>query len=243
MRGFRAVCKRELRTYFTTPAAYVFLVVFGFFTGYLTFRDGFFANRQADMRLFFDNVQLLLIFLAPCAAMRLWSEERRSGSIEFLLTLPITVAQAVLGKFAAAWFFLAIALLLTAPMPMTVEQLGDPDWGPIACGYLGAFLMAGAFLGIGCVFSAMSKNQVISFILSVVACAVLVYAGHPSTLRFLSDVLPGGLVGTVERMSMATHFDSIRRGVLELRDLSYFALLICGGLYACTLVLAERRAA
>ena len=243
MNGFWAVCKRELKGYFVTPVAYVFLVIFLFFAGYLTFRGRFFETRQADMRLFFTHLPLLFVFMVPCTAMRLWAEERKTGSIELLLTLPITVTQAVLGKFIAAWIFLGLALLLTFPMPLTVAYLGDPDLGLIITGYISAMLMAGAYLSIGCFFSALSKNQVISFILAVVACAVLVYLGLPSTLNYLSAFLPAGLVAALESMSFQTHFESLQKGVLEFKDLSYFILLIVGWIAACTIILEERKAA
>ncbi|MHC4636682.1 MAG: ABC transporter permease [Planctomycetota bacterium] len=225
MNGFSAVFKRELKSYFTTPVAYVFLVVFLFFSGYLPFKQGFFEIRQADMRMFFMNLPLLFAFMVPATAMRLWSEERRVGSIELLLTLPITVIQAVLGKFFAAWTFLAIALSLTFPMVITVCYLGEPDIGLIITGYIGSLLMAGGFLAIGCFFSAMSKNQVISFVLSVVACAVLVFAGMPTTMDYLSTFLPGGLVTAIEGMSLQTHFESL-----------------IGWIVACGVILDERRA-
>ena len=152
MSGFKAVFKRELKSYFTTPIAYVFLVVFLFFSGYLTFKNGFFEIRQADMTAFFVNMPLLFAFLVPATAMRLWAEERKTGSIELLFTLPITVMQAVLGKFFAAWVFLLIALALTFPMVITVFYLGWPDVGLIITGYLGSILMAGGFLAVGCFF-------------------------------------------------------------------------------------------
>jgi len=243
MNGFWTVCKRELKSYFSTPVAYVFLVIFLFFAGYLPFKEGFFKLRQADMRLFFSYLPLLFVFMVPSVAMRLWSEERRSGSIELLLTLPITVTQAVLGKFVAAWIFLGIALVLTFPMPMTVAYLGDPDVGLIITGYLSSFLLAGAYLAVGCFFSALSKNQVISFILAVVACAVLMYIGMPTTVDYLSGLLPGGLVAAVEQMSFQRHFESMRKGVLRASDLSYFILMIVGWISACTIILQERKAA
>ncbi len=242
MGGFKAVFKRELRSYFTTPIAYVFLVVFLFFSGYLTFKNGFFEIRQADMTAFFINMPLLFAFMVPATTMRLWAEERKTGSIELLLTLPITVTQAVLGKFFAAWVFLIIALALTFPMVITVFFLGNPDAGLIITGYLGTILMAGGFLALGCFFSALSKNQVISFVLSVVACAVLVFAGVPTTMNYLSTFLPAGLVSAVETMSLESHFESIQKGVLEFKDVSYFIILIIGWVAACTVVLEERKA-
>ena len=241
MNSFLAVFKRELKSYFTTPLAYVFLVIFLFFSGYLTFKQGFFDMRQADLRVFFMNLPLLFIFMVPSAAMRLWAEERRVGSIELLFTLPITTLQAVLGKFFAAWIFLAIAISLTFPMVLTVYYLGNPDIGLIITGYVGSFLMAGGFLAIGCFFSAVSKNQVISFVLSVVACAVLVFAGMPTTLSYLSTFLPAGLVSAIENMSFQTHYESIQRGVLEFKDISYFVLLIIGWIAACCIILEERK--
>jgi ABC-2 type transport system permease protein len=198
--------------------------------------------RQADMRTFFMNLPLLFVFMVPSAAMRLWAEERKVGSIELLFTLPITIRQAVLGKFFAAWLFLAIALALTFPMVITVCYLGDPDIGLIITGYIGSLLMAGGFLAIGCFFSAVSKNQVISFVLSVVACAVFVFAGMPTTLNYLSSFMPAGLVAAVEGMSFQIHFDSMQRGVLEFKDLAYFVLIIVGWIAACTIILDERKA-
>ena len=242
MNSFLAVFKRELKSYFTTPLAYVFLVIFLFFSGYLTFKEGFYEMRQADMRAFFMNLPLLFVFMVPSTAMRLWAEERKAGSIELLFTLPITITQAVLGKFFAAWLFLVIALSLTFPMVITVCYLGEPDIGLIITGYLGSILMAGGFLAIGCFFSALSKNQVISFVLSVVACAVLVFAGMPTTLNFVSTFLPAGMVSAIESMSFQAHFESIQRGVLKFKDLSYFILLIIGWIAACSIVLDDRKA-
>jgi ABC-2 type transport system permease protein len=242
MNSFLAVFKRELKSYFTTPLAYVFLVIFLFFSAYLTFKQGFYEARQADMSRFFMNLPLLFVFMVPSTAMRLWAEERKVGSIELLFTLPITIRQAVLGKFMAAWVFLTIALALTFPMVITVAYLGSPDIGLIVAGYVGSWLMAGAFLATGCFFSATSKNQVISFVLSVVACAILVFAGMPTTLYYLSTFLPMGLVSAIEAMSLKIHFESIQRGVLKFSDLSYFVILIVGWIAACTVILDERKA-
>ena len=242
MNSFWAVFKRELKGYFSTPLAYVFLVIFLFFSGYLTFKQGFFEMEQADMRTFFMNMPLLFIFMVPSTAMRLWAEERKAGSIELLFTLPITISQAVLGKFLAAWLFLGIALALTFPMVITVCYLGNPDIGMIVTGYLGSFLMAGGFLAIGCFFSALSKNQVISFVLTAVACLILIYAGMPSTLNYVSTFLPAGLIAAIENMSFQIHFESIQKGLLKFGDIAYFILLIVGWIAACGIVLDERKA-
>jgi ABC-2 type transport system permease protein len=241
MSSFWAVFKRELKSYFTTPLAYVFLVIFLFFAAFLTFRNNFYEVRQADLQAFFLNLPVLFVFLVPAVAMRLWAEERKLGSIELLFTLPVTVGQAVLGKFLAAWLFLAIALTLTFPMVITVCYLGHPDIGLIVVGYLGSFLMAGGFLAIGCFFSALSKNQVIAFVLSVVACGVLVYAGMPSTLSYLSTFLPSGLVDAIEGMSFQIHFESMLRGIVQFTDLAFFVLLIVGWIAACAALLDERK--
>jgi ABC-2 type transport system permease protein len=243
MNGFWTVCKRELKGYFFTPVAYVFLVIFLFFAGYLPFKDRFFEIRQADLRLFFQWIPVLFVFMVPSTAMRLWSEERKTGSIEMLLSLPITTTQAVLGKFVAAWIFLGIALLLTFPFPMTVFYLGEPDLGPIVTGYLGSFLMAGAYLAVGCFFSALTKNQVISFILAVVTCAVLFSIGLPTTVDYLSNVLPESLLVAVENLSFQTHFESMQKGIVAFKDMSYFILMIVGWVWACCIILEERKSA
>ena len=242
MNGFRAVFKRELKGYFATPVAYVFLVIFLFAAGYMTFQKGFYQMRQADMSIFFKNLPWLFVFMAPATAMRLWAEERKSGSVELLFTLPITVSQAVIGKFLAAWTFLAIGLLLTFPVPLTVCYLGDPDIGLIITGYLGSLLMAGGFLAIGSFFSALSKNQVISVILAVVACLILIYAGMPTTLNYLAGTLPAPMLSVVESLSFQTHFDSILKGVIQLKDIAYFIILIVGWISACSIILNERKA-
>ena len=242
MNSFRAVFKRELTGYFITPIAYVFLVIFLFFIGYRTFISGFFFSGQADLSLFFLNMPLCFGVLSLLIAMRLWSEERKSGSIELLLTLPITVNQAVLGKFFAAWLFTIIALVLTFPMVITVSYLGDPDMGLILTGYIGCILMAGGFLAIGSFFSALSKNQIICFALSTVACSMLYLCGMPTTMNYLSSFLPIGFISAIEALSFQTHFESIQKGVLKFSDLAYYILLMVGWLFACCVVLDERKA-
>ncbi|MBN1126863.1 MAG: ABC transporter permease subunit [Sedimentisphaerales bacterium] len=242
MNGFWAVFKRELKGYFATPLAYVFLVIFLFFAGFLTFRQRFFEMRQADLRLFFGVLPLLLAIMSAATAMRLWAEERRTGSVELLFTLPITVTQAVLGKFVAAWCFLGIALLLTFPLPVTVAYLGNPDGGVIASGYAASFLLSGGFLAIGLFFSAVSKHQVISGVLTGVACAILYFIGMPTVVNYLSTILPAGAVTTIESFSFQNHYESLLRGVIEVKDLLYFLILIAGWVWACTVILDERKA-
>lgn len=243
MTGFTSAFKREFKAYFATPLAYVFLVIFLFFSGFLTFQKGFFEMGQASLRVFFSNMPLLFIFLVPAIAMRLWAEERRSNSIELLMTLPITLREAVLAKFFAAWAVVAVALVLTFPMVLTVCYLGDPDWGPIITGYFGALLMAGAYMAIGSFFSALSRNQVIAFVLAVVGCAAFMYAGSPMALTYYAKVMPKPMVEAVESFSFLSRFESMQRGVLEFRDVAFFVLLAAGWLWANTVILKQRIAA
>jgi ABC-2 type transport system permease protein len=243
MSACTAVFKRELKGYFTTPIAYVFLVIFLFIAGYWPFHNKFYELRQADLRLFFNIMPLLLGAMASCVAMRLWAEEKKSGSIELLFCLPVTVPQAVLGKFFAAWMFLLIALLLTITMPLTVIYLGSPDIGVILAGYLSTFLMAGVYLAVGCFFSALSKNQIISAILTFVAILLLYYISMPSTLNYFSNFLPRGMLPVIGSMSLLEHSESIQKGLLRLSDILYFVLLILGWIVACMVVLDERKAA
>jgi len=243
MNGFLSVFKREVKAYFSTPLAYVFLVVFLVLCGLLTFMDDFFKMRQASMQVFFSNIPMLFIFLVPAIAMRLWSEERRSNSVEMLFSLPITTTQAVLGKFFAAWGVLILALALTFPMVMTVTYLGDPDWGPIVTGYVGSLLLAGAYLAIGSFFSVLTRSQVIAFVLGVVFCGIFLYLGSPRVMSMMSNLMPMGFVEAMESLSFQTRFESIQRGVIELRDLLFFILIIAGWLWANIILLEERRAA
>jgi len=243
MRGFLSVFKRELRGYFSTPLAYVFLVIFLFFSSFLTFQRNFFELRQASMQVFFSNMPLLFIFLVPAIAMRLWAEEWRTNSIELLFTLPVTTAQAVLGKYFAALSVIGLALVLTAPMVATVCYLGDPDPGQIVAGYVGSLLMAGAYLGIGSFFSGLTRSQVIAFVLSVVAGAAFLSAGSPTVMGYASRFLPTGMVGAVESLSIQSRFESMQRGVLQVGDVGFFLLLSAGALWGNIVMLRERRAA
>lgn len=242
MTGFLSVFKRELRSYFSTPLAYVFLVIFLFFSSFLAFQNNFFEMREASMRVFFNSMPLLFIFLVPALAMRLWAEERRTNSIEMLFSLPVTVLQAVLAKFLACLAVLALALVLTCPMVFTVAYLGDPDWGPILTSYIGSLLLAGTYLAIGSFFSCLSRNQVIAFVLSVVGCALFLYAGSPSVMGYLGGFLPAGLVQAIEGLSFQTRFESFQRGVIEVRDVMFFTLLTAAWLWANVVALKERTA-
>lgn len=243
MSGFLSVFKRELRGYFSTPLAYVFLVIFLFFSSFLTFQRNFFEMRQASLQVFFSNMPLLFIFLVPALAMRLWAEEWRTNSIELLFTLPVTTAQAVLGKYFAALSVVGLALALTAPMVATVFYLGKPDPGPIAAGYLGSLLMAGAYLGIGSFFSGLTRSQVIAFVLAVVACSAFLSAGSPTAMAYVGHFLPSWTVDAAESLSIQSRFESLQRGVLEVGDVAFFLLLAAGALWANVVMLEERRTA
>jgi len=238
-----SIGKRELQSYFATPLAYVFIVIFlalsGLFTFYL---GGFFERGQADLSPFFNFHPWLYLFLVPAIAMRLWAEERKSGSVELLMTLPVTLWQAVLGKFLAAWLCIAIALALTFPIWVTVNYLGEPDNGVIVAAYIGSLLMAGGFLAIGSCISAANRNQVVSFILTVVICFLFMLAGFPLVLDFFSGWLPGPLLDAVASLSFLTHYTAISKGVLDLRDVLYFLLVIGVWLYATTIVLDLKKA-
>ncbi|MFT5134433.1 MAG: ABC-2 type transport system permease protein [Gammaproteobacteria bacterium] len=243
MKNITAIMKRELYGYFTTPVAYVFIVVFLFLTGIFTFYLGAFYERgQADLEPFFRFHPWLYLFLIPSVAMRLWSEERKSGTIELLMTLPISIGEAVTGKFLAAWCFTGIALVLTFPVWITVNYLGNPDNTVIIASYLGSFLMAGGFLAIGSCVSAITKSQVIAFVISVVICFLFVLSGFPLVLDFFQGWAPKILIDTIASFSFLTHFDSIKKGVIDLRDIIYFAVLIIFWLYANVIVIDARKA-
>ncbi|MEW6073192.1 MAG: heme exporter protein CcmB [Planctomycetota bacterium] len=244
MRHFTSILKRELAGYFATPLAYVFIIFFLLLAGLFTFQlGGFYERGQADMAPFFAWHPWLYLFLIPAVSMRLWAEERKTGTIELLVTLPITLPQAVLGKFVAAWIFTGIALALTFPGWLTVNYLGDPDNGAILAGYCGSFLMAGGFLAIGASVSALTKNQVIAFIVSVVACFFLLLLGFPPVVEIYSGYLPGFLVELVASFSFQSHFEAISQGVIELQDLLYFVTLIALFLFANGLILDHKKAA
>lgn len=243
MSAIAAVFRRELAGYFVTPVAYVFLVIFVALLGALTFYlGGFYERGQADLGSFFGLHPWLYAFFVPALAMRLWAEERNTGTIELLLTLPISTAQAVVGKFLAAWLFTLIALTLTAPMWWTVNYLGNPDNGIIVAAYLGSALMAGGFLAIGSFVSALTRSQVIAFILGFLICFVLLMAGYPLVLDAFRGWAPREIVEAVEALSFLSHFQSISRGVIDVRDLVYFLGLIAFFLFANVAVIDTAKA-
>ena len=244
VRNAKAIMKRELASYFGSPVAYVFLIVFLMLISFLTFFvSKYYEIGQADLRPFFFWHPWVYLILVPAAAMRLWAEERRAGTIELLLTLPVTMAQAIVGKFVAAWIFLGIGLVLTFPIALTTLYLGAPDMGVVVSGYIGSFLVAGAYLSAGVLTSALTRNQVISFVLSVVLCLFLVLAGWPPVTDVLVRWAPDWFVNAVASFSVMPHYDSIQRGVLDLRDFAYFASVIVFMLFATHLILENRKSA
>ena len=237
------IFKRELGSYFATPLAYVFIVIFLVLSGVFTFYlGGFYERGQADLTPFFSFHTWLYLFLVPAIAMRLWAEERKSGTIELLMTLPISRAEAVAGKFLAAWVFAGLALLLTFPMVLTVNYLGEPDNGAILTGYLGSWLLAGSYLAVGGCMSALARNQVIAFILSVAVCFLFIVSGLPMVLDALAWA-PQWLIDAVASLSFLIRFDSISKGVIDLRDLLYFVTLIVAWLAATAVVVDLKKAA
>jgi ABC-2 type transport system permease protein len=237
------VAKRELAAYFESPVAYVFLVIFLLLAGFFTFTfGGFFERGEASLAALFNWMPWLFLFLVPAVGMRLWSEERRQGTIELLLTLPVAPWQAILGKFLASWAFLVIALALTFPIAITVNWLGDPDNGVIACGYFGAALLAGTYLAIASMTSALTRNQVIAFILAVVLCLLLVLVGFSPVTDLLARWASPWLVESVTRFSVLTHYDGLQKGVLDSRDLLYFLSVMAFTLFATGVIIRSHRA-
>jgi ABC-2 type transport system permease protein len=244
MRNIGVIFRRELTGYFATPVAYVFLVVFLALAGALTFYVGnFFERRQADLGAFFNYLPWLFLFLVPAISMRLWAEERKSGTAELLLTLPVSMTEAVFGKFLAAWCFTIVAVLLTFPIWITVNILGSPDNGVIVAGYVGTILMAGAYLAIGACFSAATKNQVIAFVLTAAVCFVFTLGGTAMVLNFFGAFLPQGAVDFIASFSFLTHFYSLTKGVIDLRDVVFFASIIGVFLFTNTQLVELRKAA
>ncbi len=242
LQAFNAVVKRELGQYFLTPLAYIFLAIFLLFSGVCTFYLGrLYESGQADLQPFFVYHPWLYLFLVPALSMRLWAEERKSGTIELLMTLPVKLSTLVFGKFIASWLFIGIALVLTTPVWITVSYLGEPDHGVIIASYIGSWLMAGGFLAVGSFTSAISKNQIVAFVVSLSLCFVLVAAGFPLITEWAVQLLPEYLVDTVSGLSFFTHYLAITKGVLDLRDLAYFIVVIVAFLTATGVVIQSNR--
>jgi len=241
MKNVWIIAKRELGSYFTSPVAYVFLVIFLLLTGFFTFTAGqFFERGEASLAAFFGWHPWLYLVLVPAAGMRLWAEERRAGTLELLMTMPITPWQAILGKFLASWVFIGIALALTFPVVLTANVLGSPDNGIIFSGYVGSLFLAGAYLALTCLTSAMTRNQVVAFILAVVACLFLILAGFNPVTDLMVRWANPAFIDTVAAFSVVTHFDGFQKGVIDSRDLAYFLSVIGFSLFATSIVLRNR---
>jgi len=237
-----AILKRELSNYFSTPVAYVFIVIFLVLAGVFTFYlGGLYERGQADLQPFFTFHPWLYLFLIPALSMRLWAEERKAGTIELLMTLPVSIGEAVLGKFLAAWLFTGIALALTFPVWITINYLGDPDNPVILLSYLGSFLMAGAYLAVGACVSAFTRNQVIAFVISFVICLIFVLAGFPMVMDVFQGWAPQVLINAINNMSFLSHYESITRGVIDLRDLIFFFSFIGCWLLANAIVVEIKK--
>jgi ABC-2 type transport system permease protein len=243
MRTVWTIFRRELGAYFVTPVAYVFIVIFLVLAGTLTFFMGnFFDRSRADLQPFFIFHPWLYLFLVPAIGMRLWAEERKTGTIELFLTLPLTTVQAVIGKFLAAWVFCGIALLLTFPMWITVNYLGSPDNGVILASYLGSWLMAGSFLAVGAAISALTRNQVIAFVIAATICFILTVSGTDMVLGFLTGWAPQPVIDAVASFSFLQHFLAVMRGVIDLKDFIFFASMILAFLYANAIIVELKKA-
>jgi ABC-2 type transport system permease protein len=243
LRHILTIAKREVTGYFASPVAYVFIVIFLLLSGFLTFMvAGFFSRGQANLLPFFAWHPWLYLFLVPAVGMRMWSEERRLGTIELLLTMPITPWQAIVGKFLASWLVLALALVLTLPIVITVNYLGRPDNGVILASYFGSLLLAGAYLSVSAMTSAMTRNQVVSFILSLMICLFLILAGWPPVTSLLTQWASPWLVETIAGFSVMTHFESIQKGVVDSRDVVFFLSVIVFCLFTTSVIIRAHRA-
>lgn len=238
------IARREFASFFATPVAYVFIAIFLMMSSILTFFVGdLFSRGQADLLPFFNFHAWLYLFLVPAIAMRTWAEERRSGTIELLMTLPVTVTEAVVGKFIACWAVLLLALMLTFPLWLTVNYLGHPDNGVILAAYIGSWLMSGAFLAISMCMSALTRNQVIAFVMAVVVCFAFVLSGSDIILSAFSGWADNSVLDTVASFSFLTHFEAMSRGVLALNDVIYFILVTGLWLYASQIIVEQNKAA
>jgi ABC-2 type transport system permease protein len=240
--GLKAIFKREFKGYFSSPLGYIFIVIFLVASGYLALsRDfgRFLELRQASLDSFFAYVPWVFVVLVPAVAMRLWAEERKTGTVELLFTLPVTLEASYLGKFLAGWTFLGFSLALTAPLVWQVSRLGDPDWGVIAAGYLGCLLLAGCYLAIGMLFSAITKNQVVAFILGTSATTLFLIVGLPQSLEAIGSRLGGYTEQVLASLSIADHFETLTRGLVELGTIAFF-LTFTGGWLICGMLALDR---
>ncbi len=243
MKPVITIAKRELTGYFASPVAFVFIVIFLLLSGFFSFMvAGFFERGQASLEAFFAWHPWLYLFLVPAVGMRMWSEERRLGTLELLLTMPVTPWQAILGKFLASWVVVALALVLTFPIWITVNYLGNPDNGIILAGYLGSLLMGGAYLSITAMTSAMTRNQVVAFIVSVVLSLFLILAGYPPVTNLLVSWAKPWIVEAIASFSVMTHFESLQKGVLDSRDILYFLSVIVFSLFSTSVIVRTHRA-
>jgi ABC-2 type transport system permease protein len=243
MRHIMTIAKREVAGFFASPVAYVFIVIFLLLTGFFAFMvSGFFERGQANLATFFSWHPWLYLFLVPAVGMRMWSEERRLGTIELLLTMPITPWQAIVGKFLASWLILALALALTFPIVITVNYLGNPDNGVILASYAGSLLLSGAYLSVSAMTSSMTRNQVVSFIISVVICLFLILAGWPPVTSLLTQWASSWFVEAIAAFSVMTHFDSIQKGVIDSRDVLFFLSVIVFCLFSTSVIIRAHRA-
>ncbi|HPO89880.1 MAG TPA: ABC transporter permease [Victivallales bacterium] len=237
------ISKREIVSYFTSPLAYVFIIIFLILSSFFTFRFGAFfqANEASLNNCFFPFHPWLYLLLVPAVAMRLWAEENRTGTIELLFTMPLRPSEAVIAKFAAAWLILLISLVLTFPLPLTVFYLGSPDSGQIFSGYLASFLLSGAFLSVGSFTSASSRSQVVSFIFSLVVCLLLIIIGHTAVTDYFRNWAPEWVISMLSKLSVMPHYETLRRGVLDLRDIIYFLSVIIFFLFSTTVILNTKK--
>lgn len=243
MSNILTIFRREFAGYFATPVAFIFIIIFLALAGSFTFYMGYFIERgNADLQTFFLFHPWLYLLLIPAVSMRLWAEERKQGTIELFLTLPISLSEAVIGKFLAAWAFVGLALALTFPMWITVNVLGEPDNGVILAGYIGSLLMAGAYLAIGSCLSALTKNQVVAFVITITVCFIFTAGGSNAVLGLVQGWAPEAVVQTIQNMSFMTHFQQIAKGVIDLRDAVFFVALIAAWLAANILVVDLKKA-
>ena len=243
MKSIWTITKRELAGYFNSPVAYVFLVIFLLMTAAFTFLIGQFMDRnQATLQPFFMWHPWICLFLVPAVGMRLWSEERRQGTMELLLTLPISLWHCIIGKFLASWIFLTLALVMTFPIWITVNYLGDPDNSVIVASYIGSFFLAGAYLSITSMTSAFTRNQVISFILSVVICLFLVLCGWPPVTDVVETLAPRSVVEFVAAFSVMPGIEQFNNGQIDSRTVIYFLSVIGFPLFATSVIIRGLRA-